>query len=531
MVLRRKSPDERGATLVLASILMVTMLVFAAIAVDIANGRQVHRQARATADAAALAGAQDLPDGPAVVTVVKDYVETNMDIVAADWVGCTDADHLTDMPDYATNTNECISFDEGLTQVRVSLPITEVDTTFANVIGVSTLDVSGAAIAEANLTRDDRVIPATVAASAGSGNLCIENSGNDAACAARTSGNFGSFASPRVSLYKPTSQVQNNSLRINYSMGVDHALSIYSSGTTKVCDGPVMSPCGGSNLTSADDANYLEPATGNMVPPLTDGVVDNATVATETGTFLFCGRLRRPDLTDTNIAETDPENCDHWDTPTAGPSINVVGENINGRHVSYWMKSEFKNMFFGAGATPAVTPSTDASWATGDNILDCFMRAYRFDYTGVKGYALHTEFFIDPTTAINPLTGDGTHFTTTQAKDYLKLVCGMDAATVDAKLLSGNDNDNFWPMFDYEMVTDPRFGMIPVVDEFEAGGSTAMRIVRFWGTFMYRLYSTSTNVKALDGWTFETALIETPDGIPTLQFGYQPNQPVVHLIK
>ena len=528
MVLRNPARDERGATLVMASILMVTLLVFAAIAVDLANGRQVRRHARATADAASLAAAQDLPDGPTVVATVKTYAEDNMGIPASAWVGCDDPDHLTDMPDYAANTNECISTDEALTQVRVNLPVTEVDTTFANVFGVSDLNVTAAAVAEANLNRDDRVIPSTVAASAGSGNLCIENAGNDAACAARTSGNFGSFESPRVSLYKPTSSVQNNSLRINYSMGVDHALSIYSSGTTKVCDGTIKSPCTASNLSSPDDANHLVPNTGNQVPPLTDGLVDNATIDTETGTFLFCGRLRRPDLTDSNLAETDPENCDHWqDNPGPGPAITVLGEDINGRHISYWMKSAYRNLFY-SGINPVTTPTTDSSWATGDNMLDCFMRSYRFDYTGTKGYAAQTEFYIDPTSAIDPATGDGTHFTTAQADNYLKNICGLNAATVDAKLYT---SDTFWPMFDYEAVTDPRFGMIPVIKTWSSGSSTGMEIVRFWGTFMYRLYASSTKVKAVDGWTFETALIETPDGIPTLQFGYQPQEPVVHLIK
>ena len=79
------------------------------------------------------------------------------------------------------------------------------------------------------------------------------------------------------------------------------------------------------------------------------------------------------------------------------------------------------------------------------------------------------------------------------------------------------------------MVTDPRFGMIPVVESFGNGGSTAMRIVRFWGIFMYRLYTSSIKIKGIDAWVFEPALIETDSGIADLQFGYQTEQPVVHL--
>ena len=79
------------------------------------------------------------------------------------------------------------------------------------------------------------------------------------------------------------------------------------------------------------------------------------------------------------------------------------------------------------------------------------------------------------------------------------------------------------------LVTDPRFGMIPVVKSWSTGGSTGMEIVRFWGTFMYRLYADNTKLKAIDAWVFEPALIETDTGIADLQFGYQSGDGVIHL--
>ena len=86
-------------------------------------------------------------------------------------------------------------------------------------------------------------------------------------------------------------------------------------------------------------------------------------------------------------------------------------------------------------------------------------------------------------------------------------------------------------MFDKGMVTDPRFGMIPVVKNFNSGGSTAMQIVRFWSIYMYRLYASSTKIKGIDAWVFEPALIETDSGIADLQFGYQTDEPVVRLVE
>jgi len=518
--------------MVLSALVMVGMLTMAAFALDLANARQERRQAQGSADAAALAGAQDLPDASKVVTNVKKYAKDNFDIPESAWVGCTDLDHLPELPDL-TVSNSCISIDEGFTRVRVTLPEREVETYFAGVIGIDDISVSAHAVAESALRRDDRIIPATVAASAGSGNLCIENGGNDSGCASRSSGNFGSFDSQRMSLYLPTSNVQGDSLRINYSMGVDHALVIHGTGSPRICDVQQKSPCTTTNNTPDKDANHLIPFTGNDVPPLTDGLVDNATIATNAGNILFCGRLRRPDITDTNLSETAPEGCNHWATsPGPGPSVTVIGEKINGRHAAYWMKPEFRSIFYGS-VDPATQNVASSSWAAGDAKLACFLRSYRFDYGGTnsKGHVPQTEFFIDPASTIDPSTADGTEFTLAQARNYLISTCGLNATVVNDKLASLQDSKRFWPMFDNGIVTDPRFGMIPVVKNWSNGSSTAMPISRFWTVFIYRLYATSTKLKAVDAWVFEPALIETDSGIADLQFGYAARQPRVHRVE
>lgn len=520
--------SERGAVVLITALLFVVLLACAALAVDIANARQVRRQAQASADAAALAAAQDLPDPNAAVATAKEYALQNYGTPEAAWVGCSDDEALPERPDLG-NSNECISIDEPLSRIRVKLPNRDVESYFGTVAGYDSIEVGASAVARADLKRDDRIIPATVAASAGSGNLCIENGGNDSDCANRNAGNFGSFDSRRMSIYLPTSNQQGDSLRINYSMGVDHVLSIFGSSDQKVCDILMKNPCGTTNVTW--DANHLIAFTGNDVPPLTDGVADNATISTDQGSILFCGRLRRPDLTDANLSETDPEDCDHWsDAPGPGPAISVIGEDINGRHVSYWMRDEYKSMFFpGTDAqTKSVKPSPSGYWAAGDQRLECFMRAYRFDYAGTLGHPPQTEFFIDPDKPINE-KGEGTAFTLQQATDYLKNTCGLDPVQVDLRMASLTDADDFWPLFEHDMVTDPRFGMIPVVGNWANGSSSAMPIVRFWGTYMYRLYSSNTKIKGIDAWVFEPALIETDSGIADLQFGYQTDQPVIRL--
>lgn len=528
---RRRSPrGERGAFLVIAALVLTALMAMAAIAIDLANARQERRQSQGSSDAAALAAAQDLPDAAAVVATAKAYAWENDGVPTAAWIGCEDPGHLPQRPDLG-NDNDCISIDESFSRVRVRVPVKDVETYFGGVVGMDSIGVTADATAEAKLRRDDRIIPATVAASSGSGNICIENGGNDSECAMRSSGNFGSFDSRRTRIHLPSQSEQADSLRINYSLGIDHSLSIYGSGGTKVCDVQFKSPC--VTVSSDDvDANHLVPYTGNVVPPLTDGVVDNATINTDEGTRTFCGRLRRPDLTDDNLADPAPEGCNHWrDAPGPGPSISVLGESVNGRHVSYWMKPEFRAAFY-PGATPSVTASTSSSWSSGDLRLECFMRSYRFDYGGEhsKGHVPQTEFFIDPTQPIDPSTGDGTEFTLPEARAYLSSQCGLPASFVDAKLASLTDGSTFWPMFDRGVVTDARFGMIPVVKNWSSGSSTAMQIVRFWAIYLYRLYPSPTKLKALDAWVFEPALIETESGIADLQFGYRTETPVVRLV-
>lgn len=74
------------------------------------------------------------------------------------------------LPDIG-NANACISMDTSKSKVRVWLPADQIDTFFASVIGVETIDVTAAATAEAKMTRGDRVIPATITAANGTGNL------------------------------------------------------------------------------------------------------------------------------------------------------------------------------------------------------------------------------------------------------------------------------------------------------------------------------------------------------------------------
>ena len=104
--------DERGVTIVLFALLLVTLTVFVAFAVDLGGAFNQRRQTQSGADFAALGAAQDLPDTSInIVNRVKDMVNDTLGttFTLADWqtASCTDAAALPVRP----VGYECISFD------------------------------------------------------------------------------------------------------------------------------------------------------------------------------------------------------------------------------------------------------------------------------------------------------------------------------------------------------------------------------------------------------------------------------------
>ncbi len=70
--LRRRSGED-GQTVVLAVIAMVALLALSAFAIDVGYVYYAHRSLQASADAAALAGAQQLPDTSAATATAKQF--------------------------------------------------------------------------------------------------------------------------------------------------------------------------------------------------------------------------------------------------------------------------------------------------------------------------------------------------------------------------------------------------------------------------------------------------------------------------
>ena len=79
--------SERGQALVLAALAMVVILGFAALSIDVGYWYSQKREVQKAVDAAALAGAQELPDNPAAAeAVAREYLAKN---------GITDEDTIS----------------------------------------------------------------------------------------------------------------------------------------------------------------------------------------------------------------------------------------------------------------------------------------------------------------------------------------------------------------------------------------------------------------------------------------------------
>jgi uncharacterized membrane protein len=71
--LRARAGEERGQAIALVALMMVPLLALTGFVIDIGYAYYVQRSLQSTADAAALAGAQKLPDSAAAVGLAKQY--------------------------------------------------------------------------------------------------------------------------------------------------------------------------------------------------------------------------------------------------------------------------------------------------------------------------------------------------------------------------------------------------------------------------------------------------------------------------
>jgi Flp pilus assembly protein TadG len=300
--LRHRYDGERGATLVIFVVVLTVLLAFAALAIDLGFGREKKRQVQNSADAAALAAAQQLPDVAAADQDAQDLTRTDLGGAASNWSTCTDAAALAKNAGHA-----CISFDPSYTQVRVHEPTFTVPTFFAKVIGVNSLGMTASAVAQVTTAGLGSIEPFGMFASSGGLEQCIKDPSNGhsmpGACVGgpASPGNFGT-----LDVYQYGNAAlgttgcsgnggQTGRLQNNIAVGVDHQIRTF------VDVGSTVSESG-----CPPGPDVLDTRTGNLDQVLTAGLFGGT--ASDGGR----GRLTRGPYTKTTVLGTQVDNKPLW---------------------------------------------------------------------------------------------------------------------------------------------------------------------------------------------------------------------------
>jgi Flp pilus assembly protein TadG len=147
---RRRRDDESGAVAIMVGVLCVVLFAVAALGVDLGNAMNRKQLTQNSADFAALAGGNNLPDtGSNTVQAVADYLNENQP-PSDDVLDCNpDAgDEITvGMLTDGNEINGEVTFPTGTTRIRVVSPAARVQFGLANVLGQNDACVQSTAVA------------------------------------------------------------------------------------------------------------------------------------------------------------------------------------------------------------------------------------------------------------------------------------------------------------------------------------------------------------------------------------------------
>jgi Flp pilus assembly protein TadG len=169
--LRRRSGED-GQTIVLAVIAMVALLALAAFAIDVGYVYYAHRSLQASADAAALAGAQKLPDAGQAKATAQEFGTSP--------VGKNQLNNIGTVTE--SITAKCLSSLPGCDPANavVAEESAKVPTFFARVLGISSFNIKAKATACSYCGVKPLDIMVVVDRT---GSMCMDHYGNnDPAC-------------------------------------------------------------------------------------------------------------------------------------------------------------------------------------------------------------------------------------------------------------------------------------------------------------------------------------------------------------
>jgi Flp pilus assembly protein TadG len=237
--------DEQGAVLVFTVLLLVVMLGMSALVVDLGYARSQRRQVQTASDAAALAGAQMLPNTTTAESEAKDYALDNLASGNNNWSTCTDT------PLARVSSTPCISFDTSYTRIRVRTPVQSYATGFARIFGDNSVQTRTLAEARIVNPTDGGLLPFNMFSGFGTGEACLDSGGGGGAvepCTGPASGNFG-FLDFHLygnddlgTVASCTNGGQTQRLDDNIAMGSDHDYTTHPTGSGAGADDDCVTP-------------------------------------------------------------------------------------------------------------------------------------------------------------------------------------------------------------------------------------------------------------------------------------------------
>jgi len=289
--------------MILATLVLVVMLGIAALVVDVGYGLQKRRQVQNTADAAALAAAQDLPNITAAIATAQANATINLPDGTFNWSTCTDAKQLA----IVSTVSQCISFDTSFTRIRVRVPDQQYKTLFAKVLGMTTITTNGGATARVIGAGLASIQPFSLFSGFGSGIACLKQgpSGHRiSTCDEPETGNFNllditqygneSLGTPR----QCGDSAQRARMIDNIAIGSDHMFEVWPGGAEKVdaCDVP--------------GPDTVPPRTGNDIDAFDLGLVHGSAATVSDG---GPGRLQRGEFSKATIMGVELDNKPLWE--------------------------------------------------------------------------------------------------------------------------------------------------------------------------------------------------------------------------
>ncbi len=309
MLTPTRVPNERGLIVVWFTILLTVMIGLAALVVDLGVGREKQRQAQNAADAAALGGAQKLPNLTATVSDAQALGDKNVSDATLAWTGCADSGHL----DQQTTPASCISFDNSFTKVRVRLPQQSLPSIFGGIFGVKALSVGKAA--EAQVVRagvGGATMPFALYNLTSGNEVCLKTGTHD--CDASVTGNFGMLD---IATYLGGCAGKNASydLSSNTATGIDHILTPYPHDSPFTLPVPVPDGCFNAG------PNQVPTLTGNKVGPALDPGILSGSGFGPTGTIPAL--LQQGSNPKVSVAGKSVDNKPLWEFIPDTPLSNV----------------------------------------------------------------------------------------------------------------------------------------------------------------------------------------------------------------